>query len=113
MILGVTAICADTEEQAHRVALSRHLMRLRREQGRPEGGVPSIDEAESTSFSEAERDYLDYQRTRGLQGDPARVKEGLLLLANEYGADELMIVTVTHSYQDRLRSYELIADAFA
>ena len=31
----------------------------------------------------------------------------------EYGAEELMIVTITHSHRARRRSYELIADAFA
>jgi alkanesulfonate monooxygenase SsuD/methylene tetrahydromethanopterin reductase-like flavin-dependent oxidoreductase (luciferase family) len=86
-------------------------MRLRREQGRAEGGVPSIEEAESTEFTPAERDYLDFQAARGLEGSPARVRAGLLALVEEYEADELMIVTVTHSYTDRMRSYELIAQA--
>lgn len=111
VILGVSAICADTDEAAHRIAMSRHLMRLRREQGRPEGGVPSIEEAETTEFSAPERDYIEYQRTRALEGGPERVREGLLALASEYGADELMVVTVTHDYRDRIRSYELIAKA--
>jgi luciferase family oxidoreductase group 1 len=111
VILGVSAICAETDEAAHRVALSRHLMRLRREQGRPEGGVPSIEEAETTEFSAPERDYLEYQRARGLEGGPERVREGLLALAAEYEADELMVVTVTHDYRDRMRSYQLIAEA--
>lgn len=113
VILGVSAICAETDEAAHRIALSRHLMRLRREQGRPDGGVPSIEEAEATEFSKHELDYLEYQRSLSLQGSPARVRQGLLDLAAEYQADELMIVTVTHSYDDRKQSYELIAKAFA
>jgi luciferase family oxidoreductase group 1 len=111
VILGVSAICADTDEAAHRIALSRHLMRLRREQGRPEGGVPSIEEAESTEFSAPERDYIEYQRARALEGGPERVAAGLRELAAEYEADELMVVTVTHDYRDRIRSYELIGQA--
>jgi luciferase family oxidoreductase group 1 len=111
VILGVSVICADTDEAAHRIAMSRHLMRLRREQGRPEGGVPSIEEAESTDFSAPERDYLEYQRGRALEGSPQRVREGLLALAAEYEADELMVVTVTHDYRDRMRSYELVGEA--
>ncbi len=113
VILGVSAICAETDEAAHRIALSRHLMRLRREQGRPEGGVPSIEEAEATEFTPPERDYLAYQQSLSLQGSPARVRQGLLDLVEEYRADELMVVTVTHSYDDRRRSYELIARALA
>jgi hypothetical protein len=30
----------------------------------------------------------------------------------EYGAEEVMIVTITHSHEARKRSYELVAEAF-
>ena len=33
-------------------------------------------------------------------------------MAAEYGADELMVVTITHEHEARRRSYELIAEAF-
>jgi hypothetical protein len=36
---------------------------------------------------------------------------GLQALAQRTGADETMIATIMHGYPDRLRSYELIADA--
>ena len=36
----------------------------------------------------------------------------LLALAEQFGADELMIITITGDYASRRRSYELIADAF-
>lgn len=111
VILGVSAVCADTDEAAHRVALSRHLMRLRREQGRTESGVPSIEEAERTDFTPPERDYIAYQQSLALEGGPARVRQGLLDLVAEYDANEVMIVTITHDYADRTRSYELIAEA--
>ncbi|MBD0258571.1 MAG: LLM class flavin-dependent oxidoreductase, partial [Cytophagales bacterium] len=29
-----------------------------------------------------------------------------------YGVDELVIVTITHDFADRVRSYELLAEAF-
>jgi hypothetical protein len=32
-------------------------------------------------------------------------------VADEYGAEELIVVTITHDHQARRRSYELIADA--
>jgi hypothetical protein len=32
--------------------------------------------------------------------------------ANEYGADEIMIVTITYDHRARRRSYELIGEAF-
>jgi hypothetical protein len=33
-------------------------------------------------------------------------------VAEEYGADELMLVTITHDHAARRRSYELVAGAF-
>ena len=36
----------------------------------------------------------------------------LLALAARTGADELMITTMVHGAADRLRSYDLVADAF-
>ena len=46
-------------------------------------------------------------------GPPDAVRAGLEAVREEYHAEELMIVTITHSHPARRRSYELIADAFA
>jgi hypothetical protein len=40
------------------------------------------------------------------------MRERLLALAAQYQADELVIVTITHDFKARLRSYELLAEAF-
>jgi hypothetical protein len=40
------------------------------------------------------------------------VHEQLLALHERYAADELVVVTITGDYASRLRSYELLADAF-
>ena len=53
--------------------------------------------------------------TRGSARWPARprqVRARLLALADEYGVDELVVVTITHDPKARLRSYELLAEAF-
>ncbi|HEX6036570.1 MAG TPA: hypothetical protein VFZ20_00990, partial [Longimicrobium sp.] len=49
--------------------------------------------------------------TRMIAGDPAQVRDELHRVAARYGLDELMIVTVTHDWPSRVRSYELIAEA--
>jgi alkanesulfonate monooxygenase SsuD/methylene tetrahydromethanopterin reductase-like flavin-dependent oxidoreductase (luciferase family) len=33
-------------------------------------------------------------------------------LAADYGADEVIVVTITHDHQARRHSYELLAEAF-
>jgi alkanesulfonate monooxygenase SsuD/methylene tetrahydromethanopterin reductase-like flavin-dependent oxidoreductase (luciferase family) len=45
-------------------------------------------------------------------GTKQTVRDGLEAIAREYGAEEVMIVTITHSHEARKRSYELVADAF-
>jgi len=44
-------------------------------------------------------------------GSPSTVEAGLHALAQRTRADEIMIATIMHGYTDRLRSYELIAQA--
>ena len=43
-------------------------------------------------------------------GNPHVVKQKLNELQTLYKADEIMIVTITHSPADRIRSYQLIAE---
>jgi hypothetical protein len=33
-------------------------------------------------------------------------------MARDYGAEEVMVVTITHDHEARKRSYELISEAF-
>jgi len=49
---------------------------------------------------------------RAIVGSPATVRKGIEALAAAYGAEEVMIVTITHEHAARRRSYELIAEAF-
>lgn len=109
--VGVAAVCAETDEEAHRLGMSRHLMRLRRAEGRRTAGIPSPEEALATEYTEPEIDYIRYQQSLALEGDPQRVRAGLEEIAASYGVDELLVVTVTHDYAARLRSYELLAQA--
>jgi alkanesulfonate monooxygenase SsuD/methylene tetrahydromethanopterin reductase-like flavin-dependent oxidoreductase (luciferase family) len=48
---------------------------------------------------------------RGIIGSPKVVRAGIESVASEYGADEVIIVTICHDHAARRRSYELIAEA--
>ena len=109
-VVCVAALCAETDDAAHRIGLSRHLMRLRRSQGGSDNGVPSIEEALATEFSAPELDFIHYQQSLTFEGSAERVTRGLHELAAEYGVDEILVVTITHDPADRLRSYELLAE---
>jgi luciferase family oxidoreductase group 1 len=110
--IGVFVICAETMEEASRLARSRDLSRIRLEQGRF-GPVPSVAEAEAYAYTDAERARIAYQRRRMVLGTPAEAKARLLEYGELYGVDEFVVVTICHEFAARLRSYELLAEAFA
>jgi luciferase family oxidoreductase group 1 len=108
---AVFVVCADTEAEARRLARSRELFILRLHSGRP-GRYPSVEEAEAYPYTEHERAIVEYNRRRTVAGTPEQVRTQLLAMAADYDVEELIIVTITHDPKARLRSYELLAQAF-
>jgi alkanesulfonate monooxygenase SsuD/methylene tetrahydromethanopterin reductase-like flavin-dependent oxidoreductase (luciferase family) len=51
-------------------------------------------------------------RRRSIVGNPEQVKAGIEEAAAEYGAEEVIVVTITYDHEARRRSYELIAEQF-
>lgn len=109
--LAVFALCAETEAEATRLARSRDLFLARLYTGRS-GPYPSVEEAEAYPYTPQELGIVRHARQRTFTGTPAQVRERLLALVEEYGADEIVVVTITHDFKARLRSYELLAEAF-
>ena len=109
--IGVFVICADTEQEAERLAQSRDLAMARRYTGQS-GPFPTVAEAESHLWTEYERAVAQQARARTFVGAPEQIRERLEALAAECEADELVIVTITEDERSRLRSYELLAEVF-
>jgi len=72
-----------------------------------------VAEAEAYPYNAHEWMIVEHARRRRVVGTPEQCRARLLALAADYGVDELVIVTITESYATRLRSYELLAGAFA
>jgi alkanesulfonate monooxygenase SsuD/methylene tetrahydromethanopterin reductase-like flavin-dependent oxidoreductase (luciferase family) len=68
----------------------------------------------AVAFLEANPQLLDtiVRRRRAIVGSPRIVRERLESLAADYGAEEVMVVTITYDHAARRRSYELLAGAF-
>ena len=49
---------------------------------------------------------------RSIVGSPEKVARRVEAVAGEYGAEEVIVVTITYDHEARRRSYELIAEAF-
>jgi len=109
--LGVFVICAETMEEAERLAASRDYWRLKLGQGQ-HLPYPPPEEALAYPYSDHERAVVEQSKANRFVGDPAYIKAQLEELAARHGADELVILTITYDFAARMRSYELIAEAF-
>ena len=105
----VAAICADTDEEAHRLASSARVCARMSRRGTPIA-VPAVERALRHLEETKEPEPLPARRM--VLGSPAIVRAGLEAVAGEYGAQEVIVVTVTYSHAARRHSYELIAEAF-
>jgi luciferase family oxidoreductase group 1 len=103
-------LCADTDEEAQHLAASSRmtLTLLRRGQLIP---VPPPEEAIEFLKREGKPVTGALPGRRGIIGSRETARAGLEKLASDYGADEVIIVTITHDHAARRRSYELIAEA--
>jgi luciferase family oxidoreductase group 1 len=110
-LLCAFVICAETDAQAERLAASIDLRRLNTDYG-VNAPVPSLQEADSYPYTEADRRRIAHHRRRVVLGTPDKVRDRLLALREQFQADELMAITITGDYASRLRSYELLAGAF-
>jgi luciferase family oxidoreductase group 1 len=103
----VIAVCADSDEEAERLAASSRMMLSLLRQGRLIE-IPPVDKAlrylETRERSSGGR--------RAVIGAPETVRAGIEQVASEYGAEEVLVLTITHDHAARRRSYELIAEAF-
>jgi luciferase family oxidoreductase group 1 len=108
--VGAWVICAETDEEAQRLASSSRmtLTLLRRGQLIP---VPPVEKALRFLDSEGIGPSGSGSR-RAILGSPESVRAKLEELADGYGAEEVIVVTITHDHAARRRSYELIAEAF-
>lgn len=110
-MLGVAAICADTEEQAERLAATADLTMMRTRSGRRGDPVASVEEALAYRYSPQEEALRRYNRTRIHIGTPDQLRASLGALAAATQATELVITSTIHDHQARVRSYQLLAQA--
>ncbi|MGW1069301.1 LLM class flavin-dependent oxidoreductase [Streptomyces aureus] len=77
-----------------------------------EGAIPfpTPDEARAHVWSDADRALVQDRLDTQFVGSPRHVADRLAQLQEATGADELLITTITHGHEDRVRSYELLAE---
>jgi luciferase family oxidoreductase group 1 len=111
VIVATWALAAESDAEAQRVAASARMAFTLFLQGQP-GPIPPVDIAVTFVDEHADALAAFARQRRWTVGSPMVVRERLEALAEEYGAVEVMVVTITHEHAARRRSYELLADAF-
>ncbi|HEX3909264.1 MAG TPA: LLM class flavin-dependent oxidoreductase [Solirubrobacteraceae bacterium] len=122
--VAVWTICADSDQEAQRLAASgrmaftllrrgelvavpppeRALEFLAREEQAREARGPTSDSGIADRQQRAQR--------RTVVGSPQTVRRELEDVAQKYGAREVFAVNILYDHQARRRSYELLAEAF-
>lgn len=107
LTVATWALAADTEEEALALSSSSQMAMRELRAGRLIA-VPPVEKA----MRYLERQGENGSARRQILGTGDQVRTGLEELAESYGADEVIVVTITHDPEARRHSYELIADAF-
>jgi len=107
-MLAVTVVCGATDEQAEQMAAPIRLAVVRNRTGR-RAPIASIEDALAYRFTKEEEAIADEFLLGAIIGGPQRVLEGLTTLAQNSGADELMLSTLLPSREDRLQSYQRVS----
>jgi luciferase family oxidoreductase group 1 len=110
-ILGTQVVCADTDEEAERLAQTFDLNAVRRAKGEY-APLSSPEDAAAYDYTPVDRARVAQGRNRISVGSPATVKAKLMPLIELTKADELMVTSMIFDHAARRRSYELLARAF-
>jgi luciferase family oxidoreductase group 1 len=111
-ILATHVVCADTDQEAEKLAATVDLNIVRRAKGEFQP-LASPEDAANYDYTPVDRARMAQNRTRLAVGSPDTVKARLLPLLEATSADELMVTTMLFDHTARKRSYELLAKAFA
>ena len=107
VMVGVPVLVAESDEQAEFLATTPIQMFLNLIRGVP-GPLPPP--TRNLGWTSAEREIVSTKLGAAMFGGPERVAASLNGFLEETQADELIVVTNTYDFEDRLRSYELLAN---
>ena len=110
-ILALSVYCADTEPAAQRMASSPLLSFVQLRSGHP-GRMPSPDEAMAHVYTPEEQVLVASYKKLQIVGTPEQVRSRIEDIVARTQADEVMIATHAWDLAARVRSYELVAEAF-
>jgi luciferase family oxidoreductase group 1 len=110
VMVGVPALAADTDDEAEYLATSMYQRSLGILRGQRAALLPPVESMDGL-WTQAEQLAMAERMALMVVGGVERVREGLgqILAATE--ADELILVSDAYSAEDRLKSFDLLAQA--
>jgi luciferase family oxidoreductase group 1 len=109
VMLGVTAVAAETDDEARFLFSSLQQSTLNNRTGQPSRVPPPIADFEAT-LDPYRRAVLEDALGAAVVGGPDAVRRGLDDLVARTGADELMVTANIFDHEKRKRSFEIIAE---
>jgi luciferase family oxidoreductase group 1 len=109
--MAIFVFCSEDEEK---IRQHQALMDYRFNQFEKGGPLLSVayEDIKNITYSLAEEERIRYNRQRVIAGNPEEMKDKLTKLTGRYNVDEIIAVTITESFDDRLESYKLLAREF-
>jgi alkanesulfonate monooxygenase SsuD/methylene tetrahydromethanopterin reductase-like flavin-dependent oxidoreductase (luciferase family) len=108
--VSADVVVADTDEHARELATGYGLWVRSIRTAAGAIPFPTPEQARRHVWSDDDRALVQDRVDTQFVGTAATVADQLDVLADETGTDELLITTITHRHDDRIRSYQLLAD---
>lgn len=107
--MAVFVFCSEDEEK---IRQHQALMDYRFNQFEKGGPLIPVayEDIKNITYSPAEEERIRYNRQRVITGNQQEMKHQLTQLAENYNVNEIIAVTITESFEDRLESYRLLAE---
>ena len=110
VMVGVNIVAAGTDREARRLATTQQMSFADIFRGTRGLSKPPIDDID-TYWSPIEKAQAQQMLARSIIGSVITVRAGIDALLAETQADELIVVSDVFDHAERLRSFELIAEA--
>jgi luciferase family oxidoreductase group 1 len=111
VIIAALVIAADTQAYAEWLSSSVGMMILRLRNGWPQARHTPPEKAAVHPCTAEERQLIRERMSSRIIGGPDTVRRRVSELLDHTQADELMAVTLIYDQADRVRCYEILADA--
>jgi len=113
-MLAMAVVCAETQEEAYELACVRACSKMVSHLSGNREFLPTPAQAQDRIRQLNESELAYFQRCLGdiVHGSGEQCREQIEQIAKNCQARDISVVNVTHSLDTRLKSYELLAQAF-